>query len=542
MLIKDLCNLYDQLIDPPKMGQCYGKTHYAIVLDKEGNLKQITDLKPFGNGNNYIQKLPWYCDLSGSSANESPKFLWGSFRVLNEDKYFKYFKMFIEDIYSQCNDEGLKVIINFLNNIDINEVNSYFSNKDYLKENFVFEYDGEFVHNRQKVKDFWLEYYYENYVKTLNKGICFLSGNYDYIVKNHGPKISHGNGVRLVSFNNQVYNYLGKSGEEIAPCGITSVHKYSIAMEWLNVNRQYVNIGNNKLYFWTDTKPELGKELTSIFGMYLDNEQEQDEEEIRKTKEIINYVKKGNDVSNLQLPDTNVNILTTQFKLGRISVLSYQREKLKKMYKNILQHYRDTYIGQEKLNTTNIRNILRNTLTESCRNRKDWGDHISRFLVERLFYSILKNKKYPNELYNQIIQRIRAETGTLNETRVGFLNGYYKRKEESMNEYYEVGKLFKLLDNLQRNATGSDLSSRFFASAMTTPRNVFPELVKKARYHIEKMKNGEKFGLGVWYDNKIKEVCDNIGEDFPKRIPQSEQGKFVMGYHRKIKEKEEENE
>ncbi|MFW6377387.1 MAG: type I-C CRISPR-associated protein Cas8c/Csd1 [bacterium] len=542
MLIQNLCNLYDQLIDPPKMGQCYGKTHYAIVLDKEGNLKQITDLKPFGNGYDYIQKLPWYCDVSGKLSHEYPKFLWGGFKVLKESKYFKHFKMFVEDIYSQCDDEGLKSVVNFLNNVDINEVNSYFSNKKYLKENFVFEYNGEFVHDRQKVKNFWLEYYYENYIKTLNKGTCLLSGNYDYIVKKHGPTISYGNGVRLASFNDQVYNYLGKSKGNIAPCGATFVHKYSIALEWLNVNRQYVNVGDNKLYFWTDTRPELGKELVSIFGMYLDNEQEQDEEEIRKTKEIINYVKRGNDVSNLQLPDTNVNILTTKFKLGRISVLGYQRESLEKIYKNVLQHYKDTYVGQEKLNTTNINNIVKNTLTEDQRNRKDWYEKISRFLVERLFYSMLNNKKYPNELYNQIMLRIRAETGTLNETRVGFLNGYYKRRGECMNEYYELGKLFKLLENLQRAATGGELSTRFFASAMATPRNIFPELLKRGDYHIEKMKKGEKVGLAIWYNNKITEVCDNLGDDFPKRIPQSEQGKFVLGYRKTMKDKEEENE
>ena len=542
MLIQNLCNLYDQLFDPPKMGQCYGKTHYAIVLDKEGNLKQITDLKPFGNGYNYIQKLPWYCDISGKKSNEYPKFLWGSFKVLNEDKYLKYFKMFIEEIYSQCNDEGLQVIINFLNNINIDEINSYFNNKKYLQENFVFEYEGEFVHNRQKIKNFWLEYYYENYIKTLNKGTCMLSGNYDYIVKNHGPAISHGSGVRLISFNDKVYNHLDKSEGSVAPCGTTSVHKYSITMEWLNVNRQYINVGDNKIYFWTDTKPELGKELTDLFGMYIDDDQEQDEEEIRKTKKIINCIKKGNNVNGLQLPDTNINILTTQFKLGRISVLNYQRENLEKMYENVLQHYRDTYIGQIKLNITNIHNILKNTLPESQRNKGDWNKHISRFLLERLFYSILNNKKYPIELYNQIILRIRAEIGFLNETRVGFLSGYYKRRGECMNEYYEIGKLFKLLENLQKNSTGKDLSSRFFASVMTTPKNMFPELLKRSRYHIEKMKNGEKVGLAIWYDNKIKEICDNIGEDFPKRIPQSEQGKFVLGYHRTIKEKENENE
>ncbi len=100
----------------------------------------------------------------------------------------------------------------------------------------------------------------------------------------------------------------------------------------------------------------------------------------------------------------------------------------------------------------------------------------------------------------------------------------------SSNPYYVLGRLFSVLETIQRAANPgikATIKDRYFNSASATPATVFPVLINLAQKHLKKLSDEQK----VFYERLLKELLEKLGEEFPVCMNLAQQGSFQLGYY-----------
>lgn len=138
----------------------------------------------------------------------------------------------------------------------------------------------------------------------------------------------------------------------------------------------------------------------------------------------------------------------------------------------------------------------------------------------------------------------RCRLGEFNAPRVGLIRAYLNRKERdremtrSLDETnddpaYVCGRVLAILERLQGFASGFNLDvgivERYYAAASSTPRTVFPRLLRLARHHLAKVADDRK-GLAVNIEKDIEGAIAKI-PDFPATLDLAAQGRFAIGYY-----------
>lgn len=233
---------------------------------------------------------------------------------------------------------------------------------------------------------------------------------------------------------------------------------------------------------------------------------------------------------------------------GRIAINRWVDITVPEVYTNLNRWFeKQKIIGfGEYLPPLSIYRILK----EIARPSKDSSLGEYKNLASQLLESSLEGRRVPWSLLSLTIQRIRATPG---EEKVSpakarilklFLldhNTSY-RKDELMeldqqreNVAYQCGRLLSVLNNIQRkavNGVNTTIIERFFSSASTSPRTVFPSLIRGTQPHLAKLRKvnpGAAFSL----EESIADIMGNIKE-FPKSLPLSQQAEFSLGfYHQK---------
>ena len=102
--------------------------------------------------------------------------------------------------------------------------------------------------------------------------------------------------------------------------------------------------------------------------------------------------------------------------------------------------------------------------------------------------------------------------------------------EQSTYLPYVLGRLFSVLEAVQQRANpgiNTTIKNRYFNSASATPALVFPTLINLAQKHLNKLEGG----IAAYYDKRITELSNRIGETLPSRMTLSEQSAFQIGYY-----------
>ena len=146
MILQALCEYYDILAtddecDIPQEGYSNAKISYALNISKEGELKSIISLKvPTEKGNKEIYRMMTVPEQVKRASGIEPNFLCDNskyiFGISKDKKYpveifekhFEAFKNFHIKILENCEDDGAKAILNFLNNWDIQNAEKNLNN------------------------------------------------------------------------------------------------------------------------------------------------------------------------------------------------------------------------------------------------------------------------------------------------------------------------------------------------------------------------------------------------------------------------------
>lgn len=113
--------------------------------------------------------------------------------------------------------------------------------------------------------------------------------------------------------------------------------------------------------------------------------------------------------------------------------------------------------------------------------------------------------------------------------------------EDCKDRAYILGRLFAVMEKTQKEAIDNinqTICDKFYNSACTTPRSVFPVLIRLSNSHLSKLKR-TKPGRGHYYAAKIQDLMDKIlvtADDpgFPRRFAYEDQGKFALGYYHQM--------
>ena len=558
MILQALNNYYERLKDNadvgiPSLGFSSQKIHFALLLNREGELLQVIDLRE-SQGKRLLPKPMIVPEAVIKSVNIAANFMWDNTGyVLGADnkgkperstKTFKAFKELHRDIGKGLDDEGMAAVLRFLdswNPADAPELEYW---DDMMTgANLIFQFDGElrYIHDRPKIKDAWLKHYSENSSGVV--ATCLVCGEKKPIARLH-PKIkgirgAQTSGASIVSFTPEAFKSYGKEQSFNAPVSEDITFNYTTALNYLlrPDSRQKVQIGDAATVFWT----ERDSPVEGFMGLIL-NPQD-DSGDIKEIRDYLNAVRAGKMPSDLGDPDIGFYILGLSPNASRLSIRFWHVSTVGDISAKIGQHFSDLSIIKNYEKDPDFPGIWQ-LLRETATLRK--SENISPVLSGSMIRSIMTGAAYPQSLITAIIGRIRADQ-EINYLRVAMIKACLVRKyrinriskevtmaldKETTNIAYRLGRLFAVLEKAQRDAipgANTTIKDRYYGSASATPSIVFPQLLRLSQHHIQKA------DYGYAADRMIEEIMQDI-QRFPAHLSLDEQGLFAIGYYHQRKD------
>jgi CRISPR-associated protein Csd1 len=360
------------------------------------------------------------------------------------------------------------------------------------------------------------------------KGFSFVEGSVLPLQPQYA-QFKFGSGASLVSFNESAYESYGKKRGENAPISVDAEFKSSTALKYLFRSKtQRLKIGDATTIFWTERESPI----EAFMGQVLNPQDNAvDNIPVQKFLEAARNGKKPQDLS--YDGDIKFYILGLSLNKARLAVRFWHMCSVNQLKDRIGRHFNEL-----EMERTSDRDIqfpgIWHLLKETARETKD----IPPLLGGALMRSILEGVNYPQNLYNGVLNRIRADQ-RINYLRASILRAVLKRNftmevpmaldKENREIAYLLGRLFAVLEKAQQDAipgANATIKDRFYGAASATPASVFPRLLRLTQHHIEKAK--AKYGYVS--ERRIAEIMDHIKE-FPEHMNMRQQGLFAIAYY-----------
>ena len=447
--------------------------------------------------------------------------------------------------------------------------------------NLIFYVEGKDALSDPKIRRAWEGYALGREALEMQ---CLVTGEVEPIERLH-PDIKNvrdaqSKGAKLVSFNLAAFTSYGREQGTNSPVSRRVASGYGVALNHLlsnqNPNRP-IHLGDTTVVYWADT---ADKRYRSAFYSFLNPEYQHAEEEQeeaaeekkgkrkrakeaeRQMGEVAGSVQQGKAIDIAALREgldesTRFCVLGLAPSAARLSVRFFLTEPFGVFAARIMQHYKDLEIDKEFANQPNYLSpyrILAECVSPKVTQRDDEVKKSWSLLGGAFMRSILTGAPYPEGLYAAILNRIRHDSDEekrsvkINYIRAAYIKAHLIRKyrrqaqnpyqealQMSLNESYTnpayvLGRLFAVLEKVQREAIGQNINAtikdRYFTSACAAPASVFPTLLRLAHHWTTKAEYG-----GV-ADRKIQDLLNMLdAKSFPSRLTLDEQGVFVLGYY-----------
>ncbi len=379
------------------------------------------------------------------------------------------------------------------------------------------------------------------------EGWCLITGRRAGPTRLHpsikGVRGAQTSGANLVSFNLDAFTSHGWSQGANAPVSQGAVHAYTAALNQLLARgneRHRLIEGDTTFVFWAAASTPIEDQFAHLLGSYASDQQESDGTPVRET---FDSVRRGLRPS---LDDqTPFYVLGLAPNAARLAVRFWHEGTVAGLAHNILRHFDDVEVvglGGEA-NLPGIWRLIGATARDG--DARKIQDNLRGQLVVGLMASILDGLPYPATLLARTIARCRAEQSVW-PIRAALVKAVLNRrspaKEVTMsldphepNTGYRLGRLFAVLENIQRSAQGDinvTIRDRYFGSAMTSPRSAFAELMRLKNAHLKKVRRSSG-GLAVHFERSLDEILGPLppAHGFPAVLSLDDQGRFILGYH-----------
>ena len=432
--------------------------------------------------------------------------------------------------------------------------------------NIAFRVRDMRLHEQPVVYDAIIEQFEKTQADQLNglKKVCSVCGSSDFPVVNqpHGliKRIPDGQtaGCALVSYNEKAFESYNLKGNDNSSICTNCAKNYVEGLNWLLANGSEKLIedkkGKTKSQFIYSNRKNFGGDTAMIY--WTKEEESTDELNLLDNPDAGQVTNLIDSVTNAKVIGVKY-IKTNQFysctlsgAAARIAIRDWIEISLEDYRKNIAKWFQDIAIRAYG----ETRYIPLYALAKAGHNTKSSNDPTNARVANQLWDAALRNSIPPLWILTAVLKRIRfvenSEDGESKETitpeRAALIrfvlnrnnkNGGTMIKEQNdandKSPAIVCGKIFAVMENIQRAAQGKDLNAgireRFFTSASTNPATAFGRLMKLSQNHISKLKH-EKPGLAVLLDRQLQELCSLL-DCFPALFSLEEQGQFALGYY-----------
>jgi len=581
MILQRLQQYYQRLADEkaedlPQFGFSSEKIGWVAEITRNGVLQEVFDLRET-EGKRKIPRVMLVPKLregkrtSGLSAN----FLWDKTDyvfgfgldkrndIITTPDYFADFKRNHLETANGSDDEGLVAISKFLESWSPDRYTELKNYEDIAGQNVVFKLAGEdrFIHERPAVLEL-IKKKLEEAEEEAIEAQCLISGEKTVVSRLHNaikgmmkPKSikSMKAEFTLVGFNLNSFTSYGKEQNYNAPVGKKSAFEYVAALNHLLrfESRQKMLIGDTTVVFWAE-KPHVMEESLFYFfnppGEKADDEEDGkqaiDPETTQRGRVFLECHRAGRFNDAAISGDAGFYILGLAPNAARLAVRFWLQSTVAELAEKLYRYLKDLEI-ETQYETEQKYPKLKHLLCETAVLRKE--ENVNPLLGGAVMRSILSGGNYPESLLAACIRRIRAEQDNpdkhqykINYRRMSLIKACLTRNHKkevpvSLDKTkkdvpYLLGRLFAIFEKAQEDAAGGKLNAtikdRYFASAMATPRSIFPILFRLNNHHVSKSE------YGGYYKKLIGEVVEMMDPDSaPAHLPLEEQGLFAIGYY-----------
>lgn len=580
MLIKALCDYYDLLAADGKVlpdGRSNVRIHYKICLDEEGRIKELTNAQKKetiivkGKEKNKIipaeLDMPQRTEKPGIDSNiieHRPVYIFGLNMVdgkltpddrtdkarKSHEAFIKTNLEFIEGLDSPLINAFRKFLLNWKPEDETENDNLLGLGKDYSTSGFVFCLEGypdRLLQDEEQIKKKW-DVFFEEAAKMNDSAClsqCAITGEEAQIARIHdkikGVYGGLATGSVLIGFNNPSESSYGKEQSYNSNISEKAMKKYTRALNYLlGSSGNKILLDDVTVVFWSmDTSRECEDVIMAmLFGQ---SDQMDAKETEHMLKDLMTDARKGTIVSERLKSLDSIKDTVDFYMIGlkpnssRVSVKFVYRRKYAEILWNIVRFQEDLQVTKE-LHPVSVARIKMELISPKSKNEK-----VNPELLTKTIEAILYGTRYPFSLLETIVRRVKTDTDvSLNMVRAGLikacLNRNYNKEEigvglneENTNQAYLCGRLFAVLERLQREASNNTLNrtikDAYFASAASKPAMVFPKLLALAQNHLKKVKSPG------FYNMLIGEIMRNIEDEFPEILGTADQGRFMIGYY-----------
>jgi len=565
MILQALKEYYDRKAADPKSNIAppgWGKKAipFIIVLDEQGNFISIEDTRE-GDGKKKIAKEFVVPQAVKKASGILANLLWDAAGyVLGVDlkktgKQEKQKKAFIDKVKDLGEIEDLKPLIVFLESDNTDVLQKDLNYQELIEENsfvsFRYYNDTDLICHRPNVREA-----IDNQARPKSNtttSICLVTGKHDEPARLHqsisGVYGAQTAGANIVSFNKSAFESFYKKQGLNSPIGEKATFAYTTALNTLlsKDSKQKLSIGDATVVFWSAQKTDFESMFTSLFK---EPPKDNPDEGTQKIKSLLKSVETG---AYINSEDKSLfYILGLSPNAARISIRIWRCETVGKFAANIAQYFNDMSIVKPPREPEHysLWRVLVNIATQ------DKSENIPPNTAGEMMASILDGTPFPETVLQAVLRRIKSDQ----EFRVkpvraalikAYINRLYKNRPNLNPNYkeikmsldttqtssgYQLGRLFACLEKIQKEAQGetnTTIRERYYSSASTSPRTVFPILMRLKNHHLAKI---EKKGIVVDFEKRLSEIIGKINAKigFPAHLNINEQGYFAIGYYHQM--------
>lgn len=322
--------------------------------------------------------------------------------------------------------------------------------------------------------------------------------------------------------------------------GFTRALNSLIANQVPGQTRSCLRVGGTMVLFWT-----RDKDPTAVLAFESANPEE--------VARLIRSAEAGKQQIGTQ--ENDFYCLTLSGNSARVVVRDYLEAPLSRIEANLGKWFRELAIIDPFTNET----ISAFPLWVLANSTIRAGDDLPPDLAALLISAALKGTAVPLHVLGACLRRMRLEVGSNDDNtrrqcfrpaRMGLIQLILNRLphlgDDTMSDPssvvhrgYECGQLLAFLARCQSPrdfGASAQVLDRYFGSASTAPRSVFPFLLRLNRHHIRKVRDdnpGFAFNLEEELEQRLIPFCSSrdAPADFPAVLSLPEQGRFALGFY-----------
>lgn len=373
----------------------------------------------------------------------------------------------------------------------------------------------------------------------------------------------------LVTYDKDAFLSFGLEKGQNGSISDDSASAYRAAVDHLLQDAP--TLGQMKIAFWYDR--ELPPECDSFSSLFTPNLENDETSALERIHKLQMALKKGGAFEDLGR--SRYFALALSGAAGRVMVCDWQTGSLIDFVNAITRWFEDLSIvnvrGSRNTKPAGLDELLMN-VRRAYDSKKDKSIEVYLKPIKNLripFWRAALNPKVPvpYAALAKIMESHRSEAikGDFDESlksaekdkarsslpriyaRMGLLKAYHNRKgvyrmtpaldTNHPSPAYHCGRLLCLFARIQEKALGDEINAgvvqRYYGAASSTPALVLGRLNRLSQHHLSKI-SGDAPRLASWFNMRLAEVWNALGQDLPTSLTLEEQSLFALGYYQQF--------